>query len=355
MKLQFDANQEYQLDAIKATVDLFAGQPGGVSDFAFDKAAKVGDSLFSVVANNLILDEETILKNLQTVQEKVKKDNPQFEISEKLDGLHFSIEMETGTGKTYVYLRAIHQFYQTYGFKKFIIVVPSLAIKEGTVKNLEITKEHFELIYNIRPDFYLFDPKKRGMARNFATTNTLQIMVMNIDQFARAGNIFYQQSDWGVPAEFIKATRPIVIVDEPQNMETDIRRQAISNLNPLCTLRYSATHTVKYNQIYRLDPVKAYDLGLVKKIEVDGITEQDNFNQAYIEVKSIRPQKTKIVAKLKIDVNGKNGVIKKDINGARAGLENKINFLKSRTTGKFTKTVSSLVKSTGKALHSIMV
>jgi len=314
MKLQFDANQEYQLDAIKATVDLFAGQPAGVSDFAFDKAAKVGGSLFSVVANNLILDEETILDNLKSVQEKVKKDNPQFEMSEKLDGLNFSIEMETGTGKTYVYLRVIHELYQTYGFKKFIIVVPSLAIKEGTMKNLKITKEHFELIYNIRPDFYLFDPKKRGLARNFATTNTLQIMVMNIDQFARAGNIFYQQSDWGVPAEFIKATRPVVIVDEPQNMETDIRRQAISNLNPLCTLRYSATHTVKYNQIYRLDPVKAYDLGLVKKIEVDGITEQDNFNQAYIEVKSIKPQKTKIVAKLKIDVNGKNGVIKKDIN-----------------------------------------
>ena len=308
MKLQFDANQEYQLDAIKAAVDLFAGQPVGVSDFAFDKVAKVGGSLFSVVANNLILDEETILDNLKTVQ-KVNAIEP----SAELDGLHFSIEMETGTGKTYVYLRAIHELYQTYGFKKFIIVVPSLAIKEGTVKNLQITKDHFELLYNIRPDYYLFDPKKRGLARNFATTNTLQIMVMNIDQFARAGNIFYQPSDWGVPADFIKATRPVVIVDEPQNMETDIRRQAISNLNPLCTLRFSATHTVKYNQIYRLDPVQAYDLGLVKKIEVDGITEADNFNQAYIELKSVKPQKTKIVAKLKIDVNVKGGVTKKDI------------------------------------------
>jgi len=216
MKLQFDANQEYQLDAVKATVDLFAGQPVGVSDFSFAKATGIGGTFLSVVANNLILDEETILDNLKSVQEKVKKDNPQFEISEKLDGLNFSIEMETGTGKTYVYLRAIHELYETYGFKKFIIVVPILAIKEGTVKNLEITKEHFELIYNIRPDFYLFDPKKRGLSRNFATTNTLQIMVMNIDQFARAGNIFYQQSDWGVPAEFIKATRPVVIVDEPR-------------------------------------------------------------------------------------------------------------------------------------------
>jgi len=170
MKLQFDANQEYQLDAIKATVDLFAGQPVGVSDFSFAKATGIGGTFLSVVSNNLIVDEETVLDNLKSVQKVNGIDE-----SAELDGLHFSIEMETGTGKTYVYLRAIHELYETYGFKKFIIVVPSLAIKEGTLKNLEITKEHFELIYNIRPDFYLFDPKKRGLARNFATTNTLQI------------------------------------------------------------------------------------------------------------------------------------------------------------------------------------
>ena len=310
MKLQFDANQEFQLDAINAAVDIFKGQPAGASDFAYAKASSVGGTFLSVVANNLILDNETILKNLQSVQKRNGIDE-----SKKLDGFHFSIEMETGTGKTYVYLRTIRELYKNYGFKKFIIVVPSLAIKEGALKNLQITKEHFESLYE-KPclNFYEFDPRKRGLAKNFATTNTLQIMVMNIDQFTRAGNIFYQQSDWGVPAEFIKATRPIVIVDEPQNMETDIRRQAIANLNPLCTLRYSATHTVKYNEIYRLDPVKAYDLKLVKRIEVDGITEADNFNQAFIEVKSIKPQKNKIIAKLKIDVNAKEGVLKKDVN-----------------------------------------
>jgi type III restriction enzyme len=310
MKLQFDANQEFQLDAINAAVDIFKGQPAGASDFAYAKASSVGGTFLSVVANNLILDNETILKNLQSVQKRNGIDE-----SKKLDGFHFSIEMETGTGKTYVYLRTIRELYKNYGFKKFIIVVPSLAIKEGALKNLQITKEHFESLYE-KPclNFYVFDPRKRGLARNFATTNTLQIMVMNIDQFTRAGNIFYQQSDWGVPAEFIKATRPIVIVDEPQNMETDIRRQAIANLNPLCTLRYSATHIVKYNEIYRLDPVKAYDLKLVKRIEVDGITEADNFNQAFIEVKSIKPQKNKIIAKLKIDVNAKEGVLKKDVN-----------------------------------------
>lgn len=314
MKLQFDANQEYQLEAIQSAVGLFAGQPAGASDFAFAKATSVSGTFLSVVSNNLFLDEEAILKNLQSIQKQAVQNKSGIEQSNKLDGLHFSLEMETGTGKTYVYIRTIHELYKKYGFKKFIIVVPSLAIKEGVLKNLQITKEHFEIIYNIRPDFYLFNPKKRGLTRNFATTNTLQIMVMNIDQFARAGNIFYQESDWGVPSEFIRATNPIVIVDEPQNMETDIRRQAIANINPLCTLRYSATLTVKYNEVYRLDPVTAYDLGLVKRIEVDGITEADNFNEAFVEVKGIRPQKTKIIAKLRIDVNTKAGVAKKDVN-----------------------------------------
>jgi len=309
MKLQFEANQQFQLDAINAAVEIFAGQPAGASDFAYSKATSVSGTFLSVVANNLILDEETVLKNLLGVQQKNG-----IEQSRKLDGFHFSIEMETGTGKTYVYLRTIHELHKQYGFKKFIIVVPSLAIKEGVLKNLEITKEHFDILYE-KPvmTWFEFDPKKRSLSKNFATTNSLQIMVMNIDQFARAGNIFYQKSDWGVPAEYIKATRPIVIVDEPQNMETDIRRKAIANLNPLCTLRYSATHTVTYNRIYRLDPVSAYDLGIVKRIEVDGITEAENFNQAYIEVKSINRQKNKITAKLKIDVNAVEGVLKKDI------------------------------------------
>jgi len=155
MKLQFDANQTFQLDAINAAVDLFKGQPAGASDFAYSKATSVSGTFLSVVANNLILDEETLLKNLQTVQ----KTN-HIEETKQLDGMHFSIEMETGTGKTYVYLRTIHELHKQYGFKKFIIVVPSLAIKEGALKNLEITKEHFDIIYE-KPvmNCFAFDPK----------------------------------------------------------------------------------------------------------------------------------------------------------------------------------------------------
>ena len=160
-------------------------------------------------------------------------------------------------------------------------------------------------------DFSVFDPKKRGMAKNFATTSALQILVMNIDQFARAGNIIHQDSDWGVPIEFIQSVQPIVIVDEPQNMETENRRAAIANLKPLCTLRYSATHRYPYNLVYRLDPVRAYDLGLVKKIEVDGIELEDSFNQAYVHLTGVQSQKTRVTARLQIDATGADGVQRK--------------------------------------------
>ncbi len=236
------------------------------------------------------------------------------------DGLNFSVEMETGTGKTYVYLRTIHELNKKYGFKKFIIVVPSVAIKEGVIKNLEITKEHFAMIYD-KPemDFYVYDPKKRGMLKNFATNNSLQILVINIDSFAKfnqekkGGNIIYQDSDWGVPIRYIQSTKPIVIVDEPQSMETDIRKEAIANLNPLCTLRYSATHKYHYNLIYKLDPVKAYDLNLVKRIEVDSVLEESNQNEPFIELESVKSQKNTISIKMKIDAISNEGISRKSV------------------------------------------
>ncbi len=318
LKLQFDANQQYQLDAISAVVNIFKGQPLNKGDFEVDFSRPLGQLQFKdtlVIANNLLLSQTTLLKNVQAVQ----KENS-LEKSNKLDGLNFSIEMETGTGKTYVYLRTIHELHKSYGFKKFIIVVPSIAIKEGVLKNLEITKDHLALLYeNPEMDFAVYDPKKKGLLKSFATTNTLQILVINIDSFAKfsdekAGkNIIYQNSDWGIPIEYLQGVQPIVIVDEPQNMETDIRRQAIANLNPLCTLRYSATHKYHYNLIYKLDPVKAYDLGLVKKIEVDSILAQDSYNAAYVELKGVKAKKMTITASVRIDIAGKDGVQKKDL------------------------------------------
>jgi type III restriction enzyme len=324
MKLQFDANQEYQISAIDSVVDVFRGQPVESGGLRLEQTIAQEGYLYGsefVVGNNLTLADETILKNLQDVQKR-----NDIEPADGLDGLNFSVEMETGTGKTYVYLRTIHELHNKYGFKKFIIVVPSLAIKEGVIKNLQITKEHFGMLYeNPEMDFYVYDPKKRGDLKNFATANSLQILVINIDSFAKfseqkAGqNIIYQESDWGVPIEYIQGVNPIVVVDEPQNMETPKRRQAIENLNPLCTLRYSATHKYHYNLVYKLDPVRAYDKGLVKKIEVDSVVTQDSFNDAFIELKSVQAKKTTVSAKLKIDVNDKKGGIKRKPLSVRIG------------------------------------
>ena len=181
---------------------------------------------------------------------------------------HFSVEMETGTGKTYVYLRTIFELSRRYGFQKFIIVVPSVAIREGVLKNIEITAEHFRALYNNLPfEHFVYDAKKVNRLRQFATSNTLQILVINIDAFRKnftgteeeqKSNVIYKESDklsGRQPIEFVQAARPIVIIDEPQSVDsTDKAQEAIKALNPLCTLRYSATHRNPYNLVYRLDP-----------------------------------------------------------------------------------------------------
>ena len=332
MKLKFDPNQQYQLDAINAVVDIFAGQPAD-SDSATRHMDQDGQlSLEATIArgNSLTLDVAQIIENTHKIQEKngIEKGETKesgfsipmtfpLEIGEKSlkYGMNFSIEMETGTGKTYVYLRTIHELHQHYGWKKFIIVVPSVAIREGVLKNLAITREHFADLYN-KPemDYYVWDSKKTGQAREFATNDTLQIMVITIDSFAKAQNVMNRQSDYGRPLDFIKATHPVVILDEPQNMETDIRRNAIASLSPLCTLRYSATHKHLYNLLYRLTPVDAYDKGLVKKIEVHSVQSEDNYNDAYINVLSLeRQSKTRSFAKIEVDASDEYGLQRKTI------------------------------------------
>jgi type III restriction enzyme len=238
-------------------------------------------------------------------------------ISNELDGMNFSVEMETGTGKTYVYLRTIYELNKKYGFKKFVIVVPSIAIREGVLKNLEITFDHFQNIYDKTPvNFNVYDSKRVSALRNFADSNNIQILVINIDSFAKDENIINKPNDrlTGLkPVEFIQVTKPIVIVDEPQNIETEIRKNAVANFHPLCTLRYSATHTNRYNMVYSLDPVKAYDLGLVKQIEVDSIVTENDFNEAFIALEKVTATKTKTSAKIKIDVNTHDGVRRKTV------------------------------------------
>jgi len=313
MKLKFDPNQSFQLDAIKSIVDLFEGQPLNQSELDFTFSDTSLQFSETGVGNRIVLNDEQILKNLQSVQ----KQNGIEPVSQKLDGMHFSVEMETGTGKTYVYLRTIYELNKNYGFKKFVIVVPSVAIREGVIKNLQITNEHFQNLYDKTPvNFEVYDSRKVSNLRSFATNNNIQILVINIDSFAKDENIINKPNDkltGKKPIEFIQYTNPIVIVDEPQNMETPIRKKAIGNLNYCCTLRYSATHTNFYNLVYSLNPVQAYDLGLVKHIEVDSVISENDFNDAFISLERVSSTSTRTSARIRVIQNTDSGVIKKAV------------------------------------------
>lgn len=312
MKLIFDSNQQYQQEAIKSVVSIFEGQPIEDSLLQFSLKQRCLADTIPGVGNNLLISDDQIFKNLHTIQKA--NDLP---VSGKINGMNFSVEMETGTGKTYVYLRTIYELYSLYGFKKYVIVVPSVAIREGVLKNLQITHDHFQNLYdNLPVNYQVYDSSKVSSLRGFATGNNIEILVMNIDAFAKGENIINRPNDrlsGQKPVEFIRTTRPVVIVDEPQNMETEKRKKAIAGLNPLCTLRYSATHRDLYNLVYSLNPVKAYDLGLVKQIVVDSITEEDSFNYAFVSLDEIKTSKTKVTARVSIDVNEPAGVKRKRV------------------------------------------
>lgn len=326
MKLHFDPNQTYQREAVEAVTDLFEGQPMKGGDYYFALAETGALINENGAGNNLTISETQIYQNLLRIQSRngtsplrPKADECWLSLTPRdhaaSNGMNFSVEMETGTGKTYVYLRTIYELNKLYGFKKFVIVVPSVAIREGVLKNLQITHAHFQSLYNKAPiNYQVYDSKKVSGLRSFASSNAIQILVMNIDAFAKDENIINKPNDRLTgkrPVEFIQSTNPIVIMDEPQNMETAVRKRAIENLNPLCTLRYSATHTNAYNLLYSLNPVKAYDLGLVKQIEVDSVFSENAANEAFIRLEAIVPAKNKMTAKMTIDCNTDNGLARK--------------------------------------------
>ncbi len=338
MKLQFDSNQQFQLDAVASVADLFEGQPKGppafsIIDLGIDPDFLGGQQQTELgLSNNLLVSDETLHANARKIQARsdieVVDPNAPLEAWELFDSQadrarrspHFSVEMETGTGKTYVYLRTIFELSQRYGFQKFVIVVPTVAIREGVLKNIEITKEHFGALYNGLPfEHVVYDAKKVNRLRQFATSNTLQILVINIDAFRknftgteeeRKSNVIYKESDklsGRQPIEFVQAARPIVIIDEPQSVDsTDKSQEAIKALNPLCTLRYSATHRNPYNLVYRLDPIRAFELRLVKQIVVASAAADGLANGPFVRVESISHQPS-LKAKLRIQVQGKAG------------------------------------------------
>lgn len=285
MKIKFDPSLEYQHHAIGAVVDVFDGQPIVQSSFEISQTTG-GLGLVQTelaVGNALSLDADKILENVRAIQER-----NDIEMVAALQGMDFSIEMETGTGKTYVYLRTIFELNKKYGFKKFIIVVPSIAIREGVLKSIEMMEDHFRTLYdNVPFKSFVYDSKKLEKVNAFAKDNSLQIMIINIQSFQREANIFNQEHErsYGYrPRDLVKAARPILIIDEPQNMEGERSSEAIRDLEAVATLRYSATHKNFHNLLYKLDPVRAYDLRLVKQIEVASIRSDDSFNDAYIKL-----------------------------------------------------------------------
>lgn len=330
MQIQFDKDQDYQLEAIQSVIALFEGQPLAEQDFElnlhfFNLTPSASDSQPIIkVSNDLVIDQQQLLTNLTGIQ-KIN----QLPLSEAFQPMflgegkelipcsfpNYSIEMETGTGKTYVYLRTIYELNKTYGFTKFVIVVPSVAIREGVLQNLEITDKHFQELYQKPPvNFDVYDSKKVNNLANFARSNAIQILVINIDSFTKDTNIINQVRERGIaPIKFIQAANPIVIIDEPQNMETAIRKEAIAKLNPLCCLRYSATHTNAYNLIYSLNPVQAYDKGLVKQIEVESVVDELATSGAFVKITSFKQAKKSISVLLTINKLVNNEVIKAEV------------------------------------------
>ncbi|MEH7246778.1 DEAD/DEAH box helicase family protein [Neobacillus niacini] len=304
MKFQFQSDLAYQLQAIRSVVDIFRGQPVRQSNFTVSYGADAGMIQTALgIGNRLDLTKEEMIKNVNEIE--IRNGLPR---SETLDGLNFTIEMETGTGKTYVYLRTIYELNRKYGFSKFVIVVPSLAIREGVYKSLQITEQHFKELYDRQPlEYFIYDSEKLDKVRNFSTATTIQVMIINIDAFRKSfenpekqakANVIHRSIDklnGYRPIEFIQQTNPIVIIDEPQSVDTTPKSKvAINSLSPLCTLRYSATHVDKYNMIYRLDAVDAYNERLVKKIEVMSVRSEQSFNLPYIKLLEVKERKAKI-------------------------------------------------------------
>ncbi len=296
LKLKFDPKLDFQIDAISSVVDLFKGQ-----------SKKPFDYTFQIIPNLLDLPKEKILENLQEIQKK----NGLSDAVDLKEPYNFTIEMETGTGKTYVYLRTILELNQKYGWTKFIIVVPSVAIKEGVLKALDITKEHFKQLYeNLPYTYFSYKSDNLVMVRMFGQDTNLQIMVITRDAFNKDINIIHNIHDkmGDKPIEIIKKTKPIVVLDEPQKMGGEATLWGLSELNPLFVLRYSATHRDIYNLVYKLTPYDAYNFGLVKKIEVLSITEEGDPSSKKIILDRIESTSSGLRAKVKVFVNTKDGI-----------------------------------------------
>ncbi len=336
LEFKFSSSQQHQTEAIEATCNLFRGQRFVRSSFTagvYCRGGLFAEEVLSIGhGNDVRVTPGQLLENLHAVQEE----NCLPPTDELTDGRlrDFTIEMETGTGKTYVYIRSIYELNRRYGLTKFVIVVPSVAIREGVLKSFKTMKKHFDALYDNTPlDYFVYDSKDMGPVGNFATSNSIQAMIINIDAFnkgldkdgaAKEGNLFHRTSERLIggrsPRELISECKPIVIIDEPQSVDnTKQAKAAIRSLSPLFVLRYSATHKTAYNMIYRLTPVDAFDRGLVKGVCVDSIRTEADLNGAYVRLDSVKADP--FSAKLTIDVRQPNGTQKRKAVTVKTGSD----------------------------------
>jgi len=318
MEFRFDATQAYQLDAIASVIGLLDGQ-GPVGAPLIPAAGS------TVVPNRLDLDDGQLLDNLGTMQKErglpqddalacIEQSVELYEGAGNVRFPNFSVEMETGTGKTYVYLRTILTLAARYGLTKFVIVVPSVAVREGVLKTIEQTRKHFAAIPGLppyHPSVYAGQP---GQVRAFAASNAVEVMVMTIQSFRNESNVIRKSNEGNAPPiHLLQAVRPVLILDEPQNMESEGGIAALAALHPLFALRYSATHRNPYNVIYRLTPFDAYRQGLVKRLEVGAAIEEENANLPFIRLDGTEAAKRTLTATVTVDVQAAGGKVKRKL------------------------------------------
>ncbi|MGP1506905.1 MAG: type III restriction-modification system endonuclease [Campylobacter sp.] len=318
MKLQFK-HQKFQADAAKAVVDVFAGQPYLTPTYMIDKGdyqfIEFKEEFTGWSNQKIVLNDKIILENIQ----KIQRDN-QIKPSAKLEGRYnLTIEMETGVGKTYTYIKTMFELNKHYGWSKFIIVVPSIAIREGVYKSFLMTQDHFAEEYGKKVRFFIYNSAQLTQIDQFASDSSINVMIINSQAFNAKGKdarrIHMELDGFHSrrPIDIIAKTNPIIIIDEPQSVEGAQTKENLKQFNPLMTLRYSATHKSDsiYNMIYRLDAMEAYNKRLVKKIAVKGITESGSTaTQSYVYLEGINLSKSAPTATIEFDYKGKNGIRK---------------------------------------------
>lgn len=323
MKLQFK-HQKFQADAAKAVVDVFAGQPYLTPSYMMDRGSGTfqqrltEDEDFTGWSNQRIvpeLNDRLILEHINKIQR-----HNQIQPSGKLEGRYnLTIEMETGVGKTYTYIKTMYELNRAYGWSKFIVVVPSVAIREGVFKSFQVTQEHFAEEYGKKIRFFIYNSAQLTEIDRYASDNSINVMIINSQAFNAKGKdarrIYMKLDEFRSrrPIDIIAKTNPILIIDEPQSVEGKQTKENLKQFNPLMTLRYSATHKSDsiYNMIYRLDAMEAYNKHLVKKIAVKGVTESGSTaTESYVYLESINLSKSAPTATIQFDMKGAKGIRK---------------------------------------------